>query len=112
MRWRAWARQTLGLSLSEFERLTPAEIEAETKVAEERRESERGERELLARIIDTHFATVELLLHNANFKHPAKLSDFKLLRDPKRDISPQLLAFDAKLRAESQARLASKEKQK
>lgn len=104
MTWRAQARQTLGLTLSDFDRMTPAEIEAELEIACKREDAERAERETLLRLIDTHFATMETLFYNANFRHSAKLADFKLLKDPARNISAGVLAFDAKLRARSQAK--------
>lgn len=108
MKWRAQARQTLGLTLSDFERLTPAEIEIELEYARLRDDAETKERETLLRLIDTHLATMETLFYNAHFRTPAKVADFKLLKDPARNISAGVLALDAKLRARAQAKFNKK----
>lgn len=108
VRWRAWARQTLGLSLAEFGALTPREIEIELETAAEiRRRQEAGE-DFRLRLFDAHMAALEMLVHNANYRRPLKTEDFKLLRDTKPKLSPEVVAFDAKLRAEAQERLRRK----
>ena len=108
VRWRAWARQTLGLSLGEFGALTPREIEIELEIAAEiRRRQEAGE-DFRLRLFDAHMAALEMLVHNANYRRPLKTEDFKLLRDTKPKLSPEVVAFDAKLRAEAQERVRRK----
>lgn len=98
----------MGLSISEFDRLTPAETQAELDEAREReRERERArqsEKKFLAELIDEHLATLEMIVYNANYRHTLKLTDFKRIADPKKKMSAELLAFDARLRAKAQAK--------
>lgn len=103
----------MGLSVSEFGALTPREIEIEVEVAREKSRAEAAEEEFKVRLFDAHMATLEMLVHNANFKRALKVSDFKLLRDKKRaNVSEEVIAFDAKIRAEAQASLREKQKMK
>lgn len=110
VRWRAWARQTLGLTLSEFERLTPREIDIELEVSEEIRRRRDGEADFLLRLLDAHMSTLETITYNASYKRPMKVEDFKLLREKKKEFPPELVALDAKLRAQAQERIRQKRK--
>ena len=101
------------MSVSEFGALTPREIDIELEVFRERERDRAQEEEFKIRLFDAHMATLEMLVHNANFKRALKVSDFKLLRDKKRaNVSEETLAFDARLRAEAQAKLREKKKMK
>lgn len=103
----------MGLSVSEFGALTPREIEIELEVAREKAREDAAEEEFKIRLFDAHMATLEMLVHNANFKRALKISDFKFLRDKKRaNVSEEVLAFDARIRAEAQAKLREKQKMK
>lgn len=103
----------MGLSISEFGALTPREIEIELEAVREKAREEASEEEFRLRLFDAHMATLEMLVHNANFKRALKVSDFKLLRDKKRvNVSEETLAFDARIRAEAQAKLREKQKMK
>ena len=110
VKWRAWARQTLGLSLEEFGALTPREIEIELETAAEIRKARDAEENFRLRLFDAHMAALEMLVHNANYRRPLKTENFRLLRDAKPKLSPEVAAFDAKLRAEAQERVRFKRK--
>ena len=94
----------MGLSVSEFDRLTPAETQAELDEARERERVKQSEKKFLAELIDEHLATLEMIVYNANYRHTLKLTDFKRIADPKKKMSAELLAFDARLRAKAQAK--------
>ena len=99
------------MSVSEFGALTPREIELE--VAREKAREDAAEEEFKIRLFDAHMATLEMLVHNANFKRALKVSDFKLLRDRKRaNVSEEVIAFDARISAEAQAKVREKQKMK
>lgn len=103
----------MGLGVSEFGALTPREIDIELEVFRERERDRAQEEEFKIRLFDAHMATLEMLVHNANFKRALKVSDFKLLQDRKRaNVSEEVLAFDARIRAEAQAKLREKKKMK
>ena len=108
VKWRAWARQTLGLSLEEFGALTPREIEIELETAAEIRKARDAEENFRLRLFDAHMAALEMLVHNANYRRPLKTEDFKLLQETKPKLSPEVVALDAKLRAEAQERIRKK----
>lgn len=101
------------MSVSEFGALTPREIEIELEVAREKAREDAAEEEFKIRLFDAHMATLEMLVHNANFKRALKVSDFKLLRDRKRaNVSEEVIAFDARISAEAQAKVREKQKMK
>ncbi len=103
----------MGLSISEFGALTPREIEIELEAAREKAREDAAEEEFRLRLFDAHMATLEMLVHNANFKRALKVSDFKLLRDRKRaNVSEEVIAFDARISAEAQAKVREKQKMK
>ena len=109
---RARERQKLGLSISEYNALTPRELKAELAAAAEIEKRKSAERELKLKLFDTHLATLEMLTYNANFKGGLKISNFEILKktinDEKPKISEEVLAFDAKLRAKAQAKFRQK----
>ena len=90
---RARARQILGLSYEEFDRLTPLETTLELMVAEAAAElsEKRHEYELkfllaqierLEHVADIHGAHIAVLLNNANFKEKIEFLD-ALINKPK-----------------------------
>lgn len=103
----------MGLSVSEFGALTPREIDIELEVARERERERVKDEEFKLRFLDAHLATLEMLIHNANFKRAARVADYRLLKDKsKRNLSEEVLAFDARLRAKAQAKFRKKQKMK
>ena len=106
LKWRAWVRQTLGISISEFESLTPHEIDMELIVAEKIKEKKFFD--FILKLVDSHFATLECIIYNSNYKYPAKIEDFKLLRDKIKKFAPVIMALDAKLKAAAQERIKKK----
>lgn len=105
---RAWQRQRLGLSIAEYNALTPREIEIELKACRELEDIRREETNYLARLIDTHFAVLECLYYNTKCRRPRRVDDFALIRQHKQQLSTDLVAFDAQIRARAQERLRKK----
>ncbi len=99
----------MGISISEFDALTPQEAALELEEASRRRKSDSENFDLLLRLLDGHLATIEMLLNNAHFKRALKVSDFKMIEDERNAPLPaHVLAIDAKLRAEAQERIRRK----
>lgn len=100
------------MTKTEYDSLTPAELEIELEEAT-RRENRENEREnRLLKFLDIHFALQHTITHNANFKRSAKVSDYKIIEESKPAFSPEILAIDAKLRAEAQRRVDEKRRNK
>lgn len=67
--------------------------------------------EFESKLFDAHMATLEMLVHNANFRRPLKVADFKLIGEQKAVFPASMLAIDAKLRAQAQERIRAKRAQ-
>ena len=101
LKGRAWARQMLGLSLTEFNALTPHEISIELSVARDILQRKLDREELLLQLIDQHMSSLETIIYNSNYKNSSKISDFRLLKDvDEKKVSKEVLAFDAHIRAQ------------
>ena len=106
---RAWQRQKLGLSIAEYNALTPREVEIELKACRELEDIRREETKYLARLIDEHLAYLECLFFNRYGKRAYDVDEFVLTRKKKQQqVSPELVAFNIKIRARAQERLRKK----
>lgn len=77
---RAVERQTLGLSVSEYNALTPFEIACELEA--QRILGSDNERLFNAlKLLDLHLSTIEILLNGFKFPNAKTLADFRLLKD-------------------------------
>jgi hypothetical protein len=88
--------------------MTPKEIEIEVAEAIKREQRENDREMRLLKLLDNHFAIAHTITHNANFKRSAKMSDYTMLADDKKQISAEAFALDAKLRAEAMERIREK----
>lgn len=71
---KALERQILGLSIAEYEALTPFEVACELKAAEILRKF----KDLRFQILDEHLARLEILANGYQFKDLKRVEDFRL----------------------------------
>ena len=98
----------MGLSIAEFNALTPSEMNAELEAAAELEKRRLDEREHFMRFLDAHLALAHAIAHNAHFKRRVKVDDYKIMSEKKQALTQEQMAIDAKLRAEARARIAQK----
>jgi hypothetical protein len=100
------------MTKTEYDSLTPAELEIELEEATRREQRENDKENRLLKFLDIHFALQHTITHNANFKRSAKVSDYRIIEESQPTFSPEILAIDAKLRADAQKRVEQKRRNK
>lgn len=76
----AWERQKLGLSVAEYNSLTPFEIKCELEALKEIE----SERKTLLKLIDEHLSRIEILLNGFNFPSVKTIDDLRMLKTVKK----------------------------
>lgn len=78
----AWERQKLGLSKSEYDALSPFEIQCELEAL---KFIEKEKRQILE-ILDYHLSRLELLANGYSFTELTSIDDFRLLKTEKEKV--------------------------
>lgn len=100
----------MGLSIAEYNALTPLELRAELEACRKIEEAGRTRLDFQNKLFDAHCATIEMLIHNAHYKRSARIVEFKLIEEKQKTISMEVMNFNVRMLALAQANLRKKGK--